>query len=271
MASKCKCCSNSILNSEFVTCSGQCNELFHIKCVAVNKLMLNAINACPNIHWYCHECNAGNRNISASIDRINEAIGGLTGSLSKDLLQFVDGFKTQMEKFTDAFSTAIVPPISNFKSVSSKSSSDAGRACGDDGPEMISACKSKLNSFHCTSPVASRYNKEPLKSVVLSNIGKDVSTEYLKDYLSDKLRIARDKLSVSLLLPSDRSFDEMSYLQFKVTVPEINYSSVVCPKLWPTNVHVRDFVFKHRKNGTVTRRQFLDSLCSTIGSPVDSN
>lgn len=67
MASKGDCCSNPLLNSDFVTCAGLCNGLFHIKCVGVNKQMLNTINTCANIHWYCHECNAENRNISAAI------------------------------------------------------------------------------------------------------------------------------------------------------------------------------------------------------------
>lgn len=255
MASNCKCCSSPILNSEFVCCSGQCNEMFHIKCVAVNKVMLNAINACPNIHWYCHGCNAGNRNISATIDRINEAIGGLTNSLSKDLVQFVDGFKTQMENFTDTFGSAVVSQISSLVSVSSVAASNNMSA------------DAELPSGHDVP----RYEKEPFKSVVISNIGKDVTTDCLQDYLTDKLKIGKDNLSVSLLLPPDRSFEEITFLQFKVTIPEVNYSSVVCPKFWPTNVHVRDFVFKNRKKVTVTKRQFSDSLCSNIDSPMRFN
>lgn len=87
------------MTADFVSCSGVCSQLFHIKCVAVNKSMLSAINTCPNIHWYCHECNKENRSISGSIDRINDAIVQLTNSLSGDLLQFVNGFKTVMDKF----------------------------------------------------------------------------------------------------------------------------------------------------------------------------
>lgn len=253
MASKCKCCCNSISNSEFVTCSGQCNELFHIKCVSVNKMMLNAINACPNIHWYCHDCNAGNRNIAASIDNINAAIGGLTKSLSENLPQFVDGFKSQMERFVDTFNSTTISMIGNLMSASSNCSADDRRVCSDEGQVTASTCKSKLESSHCD-------DDGPLKSVVLSNIGKDVTADYLVDYLSDKLKIGRDKLRVSMLLPSSRSFEEVTFLQFKVTMPQVYYSSIVCAKLWPRNVHIRDFIFKSRKIETVTvsKRQFLN-------------
>lgn len=104
MTSKCNSCNNAILNADFISCAGACKEMFHIKCVAVNKSMLNAVNTCPNIHWYCHECNGGNRNISASIDRVIASIGSLTNSLSSDLIQFVNGFSTLTENLMSTIS-----------------------------------------------------------------------------------------------------------------------------------------------------------------------
>lgn len=261
MASKCKCCSNQIMNSEFVSCAGLCNELFHIKCVAVNKQMLNSINACPNIRWYCDVCNASNRNMSTSMDQIKDAIGHLSTTLSKDLLQFVGGFTTQMEKFTEKFSSAIVSQVN----VTSNNSAENMNVCAYGNDQVKNS--SETTPHHELS-VASHYDKEPLKSLVISNIGKDVTVDCLEDYLSGKLNIGKDKLSVSLLLPINRSVESMKFFQFKVTVPEVNYGSVNCPKFWPPNVRVRKFVFKNRKTECVTKKRFLDSLDVSLGEPT---
>jgi len=222
--------------------------------------MLNTINACANIHWYCHECNAANRNISAALDRINDVVGLMTNSLSKDLGQFVGGFKEQMEKFTDIFSSAVVSKIT---SVSSNGSGDntMERNCDDD-PGNISTYESEMKTSSPATLISDQFDEEPPRSIVISNIGKDVSADHLKGYLSDKLKIGKDKLNVYLLLPSNRTVDNLSFLQYKVVIPEATYRLVVNPKFWPANVRVRDFVLKKRKTQCVTKQNFLDSLCT---------
>lgn len=102
MATKCSTCFNVITNFEFISCSGVCGGIFHTKCVSVNKSMLSAVNTCPNIHWYCHGCNDSNRNIRASIDRIDETLGQLSSSFSGDLLQFINNTKVLMDTFVES-------------------------------------------------------------------------------------------------------------------------------------------------------------------------
>lgn len=93
MASKCKTCAEMISNADYVTCEGACLELFQIKCVALTKTALNAVQSNANVHWYCHDCNSSNRNVSSSVESLKHSVEQLTQSLSVDLGSFTNGFK----------------------------------------------------------------------------------------------------------------------------------------------------------------------------------
>lgn len=99
MAATCHSCDNGITNSDFITCAGVCGDQFHLKCVSVTKAMLSSVTNCPNIQWFCNDCNNDNKHISSAVNRIEDAMNRLTSSLSGDLLQFLNGFKTLMDNF----------------------------------------------------------------------------------------------------------------------------------------------------------------------------
>lgn len=80
-----------------------------------------------------------------------------------------------------------------------------------------------------------------MKSVVVSNIGKNISSEYLTNYLVDEIKVDRNDVWMSLLLPAGRSEQDVSSLQYKLTIPEAHYSVVMKPETWPKDVRVRDF------------------------------
>lgn len=262
----CNCCRKPISNADFVSCAGSCKELFHIKCVAVTKQMLNAVNACPNIHWHCNECNNGNRSIAQSLDQINDAIDLLRESLSGDLIQFVNGFTSLTETFIKSLPVpdgSTVTPVVPLNSCPPKN--DDVRELKKDSTPMSteqSSCKPKTIDSHCTTAIASRYIDEPVKSVVVSNIGKDITGDFLSDYIADKLVVAKERINLTLLLPAGKSIRELNFLQFKVTVPDDKYDAIMCPGTWPENIHVRDFVYKEKNlNGVSKQHFFLRHKC----------
>lgn len=258
MASKCYKCSGSITNSDFVSCAGICQQLFHIKCVGVHKSMLNAVNTCPNIYWFCHDCNSGNRNIAASVDRINESIGLLTKSLSGDLVAFVHGFQSLTENLMSTIGAAVVSNSTNSITTSPSDCSDEGIVHSYNvSPVSELMDQSSRVKNNVKSHDIAHHDRESYKSVVVSNIGKDVTADYLTDYLVDKLNVVRGKTRVSLLLPADRTMDGLKFFQYKITVPEDKYSVIMCPNSWPPDVCVRDFVHK-RKIDVVPNRKFMD-------------
>lgn len=93
------------MNAEFITCGGLCGELFHSKCAGLSKSMLTAVSNCPNMHWFCHDCNNEKLNLSSAVDGMKKAIDRLASSLSSDLLQFLNGFKLLMDKLFETIGT----------------------------------------------------------------------------------------------------------------------------------------------------------------------
>lgn len=55
---------------------------------------------------------------------------------------------------------------------------------------------------------------------------------------------------------NDRNHEELSYLQYRVSFPEVAYSKVMSPDTWPKGVKIRDFIF-NRRNVAVSMDNFL--------------
>lgn len=266
MATKCSSCNNNISSSEFVSCAGACGQMFHIKCVSVNKSMLNAVSMCPNIHWFCHKCNEGNRNICASIERMNETIGLMSNSLSGDFLKFINNFKIIMDTFVGTVNSLNVVANSDsgydLSTVPSPNVTIADQASDIQNNLADVSNRKQLKSDEV--PVTDDRNY----SVVVSNIGTDVSADSLTEYLVNELNIDKKLITSSVLLPKGKSMDDVSYLQYKVTIPAIHYSSLLNPELWPKNVRVRDFVSKIKSNCGVQMQHFVPKkkLCLSVDS-----
>lgn len=283
MAAICYSCDKGIMNNEFVGCAGVCGEIFHLKCVAVSKVMLNAINSCPNIHWYCHNCNEGNRHISAAIKNIDDSIARLTTSLSADLMTFLDGLRILMDNVlgravtmrnapTDAAHSKVIAAdpediiaepnvIANDPEVTAtdlKAVATEPKVIAVEpevivtDPTVIAADRKAISGS--VPPVATG---RPTKSIVVSNIAKDVSVDCLKNYLFTKLGIERTQIQLALLLPLGRNSIDIRFLQYKVTIPDDNYSSIMSPSLWPQNVRLRDFIEKESKHTIVSKDKFF--------------
>lgn len=266
MASQCKSCNNTISNSDFITCAGLCGEYFHIKCVAVTKPMLAAVSNCPNIHWYCHSCNDGNRNISSVINGINESIERLSSSLSNNLLQFLNGFKILMDRLFETIGTINIVqskapdvPDQNLRQKNGCEENDKLDSFGchkEKGFDIGSDAKRPNGSNIDTPHIIS--DDQHVKSVVISNIGKSISIDYLANYLADELKIDKKKIRVSLLLPGGKTVDDLNFLQYKVTIPDVKYSSIMDSNTWPSNVRIRDFVNKPKERAGVSLQNFIE-------------
>ncbi|XP_037030800.1 uncharacterized protein LOC119070531 [Bradysia coprophila] len=268
MASQCKSCDNKILSSDFITCAGLCGEHFHIKCVAVTKPMLAAVSNCPNIHWYCHACNDGSRNISSVVNGINESIERLSSSLSNNLLQFLNDLQVLMDRIFKTIGTGNV--IQNQTNTADSHDQNCQRENGSEERDKLDNCGYRETKEIDDGLIAKCANGSnigtsnadpvvhPVKMVVVSNIGKSISVDYLANYLADELKIDKRKIRVSLLLPGGKTVDDMNFLQFKVTVPVDKYDLIMNSSTWPSNVRIRDFVNKPRINIGVSLQNFME-------------
>lgn len=152
-------------------------ETFHTKCLSVTKAMLDTVNNSPNIHWYCHDCNDGNRHISTSLKNIDDSIARLTTSLSGELVKFLDGLKSLMDNILGKFVTMCSASNNNHSAVSLDATDqlkDGNLFAAPVRNSNVAAPKIITDS----STVATQGEK--VKSIVVSNISKDVSMDCLR-------------------------------------------------------------------------------------------
>lgn len=255
MIATCHLCDNGITNSDFITCAGFCGEQFHLKCVSVTKAMLRSVTNCPNIQWLCDDCNNGNRNDSSTVNCIEDAMNLLMSSLCGDLLKFLNGFKALMDNLFGRINiTNSVWKESNVVDSMNEQSSEAKE--NEKGEIVHDQAKSEVSY----KPKVSRHihvmGHKSSKSVVVSNIGNDVTMDHLRNYLLDRLGIEKDEIQLELLLPTGRTVPDMNYLQYKITIPNSTYSSIMSSDTWPKFVRVRDFVYKRRSDIGVSSQSF---------------
>lgn len=94
------------------------------------------------------------------------------------------------------------------------------------------------------------------KSVVVSNIGKNITSDHIIDYLADELNLDKDIIRVTPLAPAGKNMDDLAYLQYRVSTPASMYPSLISASTWPKGVRVRDFIFNKRAD-TASLDNFL--------------
>lgn len=272
MAALCGKCEGEILNSDFIKCYGSCGYHYHAKCVSLNKTTLNAVTSCANIYWYCHSCNDKKIDPNDSTTNIKEDMNLMMKSLSECLL---NGFAMMTEKIVDNISSRM--PSQNVQNVnnvnhSAESSNKRRRNDADDDNVSQLATRKKFifgtndkNSVLAVanvSPQTSRLvgsssqSREPRKSIVISNISKNITENHIIDYLADELKIDKENIRVTPLAPAGKNLNDLTYMQYRVSTQASMYPRTISADTWPKGVRVRDFVLTKR-NVTATLDNFL--------------
>lgn len=83
-----------------------------------------------------------------------------------------------------------------------------------DGPECHGKVVTEPNVVMNSLPFNDTARLNPSKSVVVSNVGKDFTMDYVKKYLVDKLGIQKVMINLSLLLPTARTVQDVNFLQY---------------------------------------------------------
>lgn len=259
--------------------------MFHPKCVSLNKTTLNAITSCPNAHWLCHECNDGNKMIGKSIINMSETVESLKNSLTSDLLA---GFKL----LTETLSSSLLanhgqkPFIFSEKNPNSNTTkrrreetiveSELEGEFTTRNKRFATTRINKSNQSATTLQSSHKSNDEPRsmvaaldphrrKSIVISNISKGISPEYICKYLSNELCINESAIRATSLKPAGITDENIKFLQFRISVPENIYSKARASETWPTGVRIRDYVFNRRGGNvptSVVREDFLSKCAS---------
>lgn len=285
MASICLTCSESIMGPEFIKCEGLCCQLFHTKCVGVNKSTLNAITSNSNVHWYCNACNNERVDVSSSINNLKQSMDQLTSSLASNLSKFTSGFTSLSENLiANIASQSNVDNIQRVSEIRINANNKRQRDESSDTTSLIMPKKRIiLGSNSRDRSIAAVDNAERnignqnrRKSVVVSNISQTITAEYLTTYLATELNVAKESVRVTLISNCSSRFNA---LQYRVSAPECNFNALMSSETWPNSVRVREYIFKSRNNGGVPISNFLekqsinqrhDPLISTATSNIQS-
>lgn len=91
---------------------------------------------------------------------------------------------------------------------------------------------------------------------MVSNISKNISADYLTNYVSNETKISAENIRITLMRPTGISDENMKFLQYRVSAPASSYNALLNPDIWPRNVKIREYVWRP-KNNTVSLDDFL--------------
>lgn len=235
MASKCKTCNEEILSPDFIKCYGTCSSVFHSKCVSIGKTLLNALGGNANIRWYCHDCHVNDYNVASSMNEIKSSIGQLSSSLSSDLGKFLNSMSDMTKMVSD--SIRFLSTSNSHKNDSAIVDSTKRRRDEHHPPipgKFRRIATQSSNHHRMSQPNAINYDgsnshesTDKRKSIVVSNISPNISIDELINFVSSKLKIDRDSVRITTLMPRSVKADELKFMQYRVSVPDRIYNSEV--------------------------------------------
>lgn len=281
MAAQCKTCSEEIMSSDFIKCYGTCASVFHSKCVSIGKTLLNALGSNPNIRWFCHDCHVNDSNIASSMNEIKGSIEQISSSLASDLAKFVNSMSVMTKCVTDSFKSMSNSNMNDmYMGNSSKRRRDEPQASNPgkfrrivSQSSMESSSQQRVLTHQGVNSDFSQRNEssEKRKSIVVSNIAPGITTDELAEFVASKLKIGKENIRVTTLMPRSVKIDEARFLQFRISVPDTAYNSIKSHTLWPSGVRIRDFVFKRSNSSQLTTSHPVDKsqFVSASKEPVE--
>lgn len=105
---------------------------------------------------------------------------------------------------------------------------------------------------------------------MVSNIGNNITADYLIHYLSTELNIKKEEIRITSLANNRHEF---SSSQYRVSTPERHYDTLMTSSTWPRNVKIRDYVFKSRNPGVKIEnfREKEDLTRARNGKSIDQS
>lgn len=80
------------------------------------------------------------------------------------------------------------------------------------------------------------------KFLHISRLNTSVSVENIKNYLSNKLKVSENMIICNKLVSKDADISKLSFVNFKVGVPDHIFNSALSPDMWPVGIKIKNFV-----------------------------
>lgn len=215
----------------------RCKSVIHLKCYNINKTTAKMINESPNLLLLCDSCVVENK---------------MYFEITNDI--------AEVKKVVDNINRV----VSEQAEIPVKMVARNKRPSDDSTPVMTNSVKRRrfqqqvekqtpVNKIVGTNSANDLRSVEAMKHVVVSQLHPETTEEELVDFVKKKLDTDAE-IRAKPLIPKDRNREDLSFITFKLLVPESIYCSVLSPELWPKGITVRDFVpgFKRKQSTGVS-------------------
>lgn len=205
----------------------RCDSTIHLKCYGFTAKTVKIVDETPNFLLVCDLCIVAPikwTDISKDIASVKSTIDDIKQIVTKDS-------KTSKSAFGDVKLTDNVTPVLT-RSV--KRRRFDGKITAATPAKKIVGTNNNSNAL---------LSVEQTKAIVVSQLHPNTTEDNVKKFVRDNINVGDDVvINVKSLIPKDRSLNELSFISFKLVVPESLYSSILSADFWPTGVTVRDFI-----------------------------
>lgn len=86
-----------------------------------------------------------------------------------------------------------------------------------------------------------RTKSMPVKAVWISRLHRDTTEKELELYIKESIGIVSTDTTVRKLVKKDRDISTYSFVSFRITCTETNFTKLMDPIYWPSNCQIREF------------------------------
>lgn len=264
---------------ESILCDGPCGMSIHARCTGLNKTAIRIITESPNVIYLCNGCvEFSSKAVAEKLNAIQQSIVDLAQviSVSSEKTEVLSKMSEKLSNVvaantvkTDELSVAALTPTPstgrNPFALSQPSSNKRRRLDASSAPAHLMTPRPVSSNLVIGSAEdgGGLLAVESRKLIVASLLHNSTTADQLLRHINSRLALGDNSKSirVNLLLPANRTVDDLDFVSFKLSVPESLYSKIIAPEVWPKGVTVREFV--HRNNNVRRFGHFLPAIPTT--------
>lgn len=254
MSLVCHSCAGDV-TGEHITCQGFCNATFHPRCCGVSADSFEEVMRNPQVFWLCKSCSTLMRDVRfrgttrSAHELGQEAVLHSQSNILNNLKsEILSELKTVIQSNFTAMinSNAFTPKTSRRFDIEPRLTrgrrlfSTNNPAPTERKPTLLRGSGSTLSpSDHiATVPVSA-----PKFWLYISRIAPDVSVEQITALT--KRRLGTDDVKVIRLVAKGRDTKEMSFISFKIGIPNELKEKALSTSTWPKGIVFREFRYEN--------------------------
>lgn len=297
MTEVCGSCALALGKEDSVYCYGACIQAFHMKCTGLDRSASKIFKSCSNIKWVCNDClktdqphltNEIKTSFSEEIKtEINNAVAPFL-SVAKTMQEFmpkVMELVSQKPSYKDCLD---IKSYEAFPAINQRNSGRRDRSPermkNDITPNYGALFRDKLvfgKAESSTSKITGvkvvarppPSTRPDTRKIFVSRLEPTTScADIIEHLMSKKLIDDANDIICTKLVKKDANLGELTFVSFKLDVPERLFVAINNPLMWPDSVAIREFVdtpARPRAVATISKKARDSSQSPKQSSPLN--